>query len=72
MAVSSWMTYVWNGIDIAHVLQMPKEKGSVDYIYFCVYRFYHEKTKAEEALKLIKAKIPSAVVKNLEIEKYMY
>jgi len=66
----SWMTYLWNGIDIAHLLYIPSSENSKEYQHVLAYRFFEDKTKAEESLKIIKETIPKAVIKTITIVKY--
>lgn len=68
----SWMTYLWNGIDIAHILHIPTAENPNEYHYILAYRFFEDKTKAEESLKEIKKKVPKAVLKTVEIKTERY
>jgi len=66
------MTYLWNGIDIAHLLYIPSSENSKEYQHVLAYRFFKDKTKAEESLKEIKKKVPEAVLKTVEIKTEIY
>jgi hypothetical protein len=66
----SWMTYLWNGIDIAHILSVPTEDNPDEYKIVLAYRFYEDKEMAERNLITIIETIPEAEIKTVTIEKY--
>lgn len=58
---TKWATdYLMKGIDVAHALSLKQEDGSYNTVL--AYRFYTEKTKAEEALSKIRPTIPGAKI----------